>query len=90
MYFLQDETIQIHQMREKWCPDKFTHGFYGYGFKRRVPGRPPTYICKWVAQVLDEQVGIEEPPDSTSKDQEPKEDEDGDSIRESKSYSTGS
>ena len=68
VYFLQDQSIQVHQSRVKVCPPNFPSGFYWYGGKRRGPGRPPKWVSK-VLNSLDSEKETEEPPTGTPESQ---------------------
>ena len=46
VYFPQDGTIQIHQLRVQPCLQDLPAGFYWYGGKRSGPGRPPKWVNK--------------------------------------------
>lgn len=48
IYFPQDKTMQVHQMRVCHYPSSWPAGYYCYGGKRRGPGCLP----KWVDQLL--------------------------------------
>lgn len=61
VYFPREDPIQVHQLRAKPCPCGFPAGFYWYGTKRKVPGRPPL----WVQDVLD---GCETPDSQSEQD----------------------
>ena len=50
VYFPDDPPIQIHQLRAKNCPISFPCGYYWYGKKRFLPGRPPKWVEKLMKQ----------------------------------------
>ena len=50
VYFSREDTIKVHRVRAKPCPEGFMAGYYWYGNKRKGPGRPP----KWVENALDD------------------------------------
>jgi len=44
----------VHHSQVQWYPISFSGGFYWYGSKRSVPGRPPKHILKQVADIEEE------------------------------------
>ena len=48
VYYPQEGSIQIHQERVCFCPLEFPAGYFWYGKRRHVVGRPP----KWVQALL--------------------------------------
>ena len=54
VYFPRENSIQVHQLRVKPCPQDFPAGYYWYGTKPKDPGRPP----RWVECML---AGSEQP-----------------------------
>ena len=48
VYYPQEGSIQIHQERVCFCPPEFPAGYFWYGKRRHVVGRPP----KWVQALL--------------------------------------
>ena len=57
VYFPNDASITIHQLRVCRSPDQLPVGFYWYGAKRRSPGRVPNWLQKMFSSVEGRDTG---------------------------------
>ena len=50
VYFQEDPSMLVHQLRVCPSPDQLPAGFFWYGARRRSPGRIPNWLQRWLNQ----------------------------------------
>ena len=53
VYFPEDTTLLVHELRNCPCPDMLSVGFYWYGAKRRSSGRTPNWLQKMLTMHIE-------------------------------------